>query len=99
MASSDRDALAEITKALIRCGHTTLDDQARALGLPRSTAWNVINAKHKLGRLRRNTTMKILSHPRLPAEIRAVVEAYSASVHAHRMPRRRRVECAHRTAR
>lgn len=91
MAGCDRNALAEITRALVRCGHTTLDDQARVLGLPRSTAWTVITCKHKLGRLRLKTTMKILANPRLPPEVRTLVEAYSASMDANRKPRRRRV--------
>ena len=88
MAHSDRNALAEITKALIRSGHTSLDDQARVLGLPRSTAWTVISCRHKLGRLHLSTTMKILANPQLPPEVRAAVEAYSASLRAHQRQHR-----------
>ena len=68
--------LAAITDALIRSGYKSLDAQARALGLSRSTAWTVIKGKHKLGKLHHNTTMKILANPALPAEVRAAVEAY-----------------------
>ena len=70
------DALRAITDALIRSNYTSLDAQARALGISRSTAWTVIKQKHKLGRLHVNTTTKILANPELPVEVRAAVEAY-----------------------
>jgi hypothetical protein len=87
MANSERNALAEIRKALVESGHTSLDDQARVLGLARTTAWTVITCQHKLGRLQLNTTMKILANPHLPPAVRAAVETYSASLHAHQKPR------------
>ena len=78
------DALRAITDALIRSNYTSLDAQARALGISRSTAWTVIKQKHKLGRLYVNTTMKILANPELPVEVRAAVEAYVGAVKASR---------------
>ena len=74
------NALRAITDALIRSGYKSLDAQARALGICRSTAWTVIKQKHKLGRLHDNTTTKILANPELPVQVRAAVEAYVGAV-------------------
>src|SRR3569832_1412268 len=74
-----QNARATITEALIESGYRSLDAQARALGLSRSTAWTVIKHKHKLGRLHMNTAMKMLAHPALPVRVRAAVEAYVSS--------------------
>ena len=43
--------LQDISEALIADGYTSLDAQAKALGLLRSTAWTIMKARHKLGRL------------------------------------------------
>ena len=43
--------LQHISDALIASGYTTLDEQARALGIHRATAWTIVKRKHKLGRL------------------------------------------------
>ena len=91
MGTVRQNPLTAITEALIQSGYRSLDAQARALGISRSTAWTIINGKHKRGRLHANTTIKILSNPALPAQVRAVVEAYAASVGidaAHRSTRR-----------
>ena len=80
MAVPEHEALAAIAKALVRSGFTSLDDQAAALGLPRSTAWTIVSGKHKRGRLHANTTMKLLANPSLPLQVRAAVEAYATSV-------------------
>jgi len=88
MSDERRAALFAISKALIESGHTTLDGQARALGLPRSTAWTVIRGEHKLGRLSRRTIQKILASSRLPPNVRKAVEAYAASVQPEVAPAR-----------
>ena len=59
--------LHHISEALIASGYTTLDDQAKALGINRSTAWTIIKTKHKLGRLSTKTTERILANPATPA--------------------------------
>jgi hypothetical protein len=43
--------LQDISEALIADGYTSLNAQAKALGLHRSAAWTIMKAKHKLGRL------------------------------------------------
>jgi hypothetical protein len=65
-----------IADALIASGYTSLDKQAKALGLNRSTTWTIVKAKHKLGRLSAKTSRRILANPHLPARVRAVIQQY-----------------------
>ena len=67
-----------IAEALVAEGYTSLDKQAKALGLGRSTAWTIIKKKHKLGRLNAKTTQSILANPDTPASVRAVIQQYLA---------------------
>ena len=60
LCNASRDAMApvqiqDITAALVESGYTSLDQQAKALGLRRSTTWTIIRTKHKLGRLSAKT--------------------------------------------
>ena len=68
--------LKDISEALIECGYTKLDKQAKALGVHRSTAWTIVNDKHKLGRLSSKTTNRILENPETPPAVRNVVQQY-----------------------
>ena len=70
--------LQRISEALIASGYTSLDEQAKALGINRSTAWTIIKTKHKLGRLSTKTTERILANPATPASVRALVQRYLA---------------------
>jgi len=70
--------LHDISDALISSGYTSLDEQAKALGLHRSTAWTIVKTKHKLGRLHTKTTARILANPNTPPSVRAVVQQYIA---------------------
>ena len=90
MRNVGQNPLSAITDALVRSGYRSLDAQARALGLSRSTAWTIISGKHKRGRLHVNTTVKILTNPALPMQVRAAVEAYAASVNLDTALRSRR---------
>ena len=67
-----------IREALIACGYAKLDQQAKALGIHRTTAWTIVNKKHKLDRLSIKTIRRILENPKLPHLVRAVVEQYVA---------------------
>jgi hypothetical protein len=67
-----------ISKALIASRYTSLDQQAKAMGIHRSTAWTIIKTKHKLGRLSTKTTKRILANPELPQSVRYVVDQYMA---------------------
>jgi hypothetical protein len=67
-----------IADALVAAGYTSLDKQAKALGIHRATAWTIIKKKHKLGRLNTNTTNRMLANPELPPPVRAVIQQYLA---------------------
>ena len=66
----------QITDALVAAGYSSLDKQAKALGIRRATAWNIIKSKHKLGRLNVETTERMLASPHLPLSVRIVIEHY-----------------------
>jgi hypothetical protein len=70
--------LQQIRDALVQSGYTKLDKQAKALGVHRSTAWTIVNTRHKLGRLSAKTTQRILANPNSPPAVRAVIEKYLA---------------------
>ena len=74
--------LGRISDALISSGYTSLDDQAKALGLSRSTAWSITKNKHKLGRLSVKTINRILANPQTPQTVRAVLHEYVAQRYA-----------------
>jgi hypothetical protein len=65
-----------IADALVAAGYTSLDEQAKALGVHRATAWTIIKTKHKLDRLNTGTTNRMLANPRLPPSVRIVLLRY-----------------------
>jgi hypothetical protein len=65
-----------IADALVAAGYTSLDKQAKALGIHRATAWTIIKKKHKLGRLNPDTTNRMLANRELPPSVRIVIEQY-----------------------
>jgi hypothetical protein len=67
----------DIANALIGAGYTSLDEQAKALGIHRATAWTIIKTKHKLGHLNAKTTERMLANPKLPPCIRVVLQRYA----------------------
>ena len=67
-----------IADALVAAGYTSLDKQAKALGVHRATAWTIIKNKRKLGRLNTNTINRMLANPELPPGIRDVLQQYVA---------------------
>ena len=73
-----RTDLGSISEALIASGYTSLDEQAEALGLHRSTTWTIVKKKHKLGRLSGKTIDRILTNPQTPAAVRTAVHQYAA---------------------
>jgi hypothetical protein len=70
--------LQRIAEALVAAGYTSLDKQAKALGIHRATAWTIIKEKHKVGRLNTNTVNRMLANPELPPRVRAVIQEYLA---------------------
>jgi hypothetical protein len=65
-----------IADALVAAGYTSLDEQAKALGIHRATAWTIIKTKHKLDRLNTGTTERMLANLGLPPSVRIVVLRY-----------------------
>ena len=65
----------DIVAALFASGYTSLNTQAKALGLHRNTVWTIINKKHKLGRLSAKTIERIIANPQTPPSVlRAVLQ-------------------------
>jgi len=62
-----------IADALIKGGYLSLDAQAKALGLNRSTAWTIMKTKHKLGCLNNKTVRSILAHADTPLSVRVII--------------------------
>jgi hypothetical protein len=85
-AQKSQHDIQQITLALVAEGYTTLDAQAKALGIHRATAWTIVRTKHKLGRLNTKTTERMLANPNLPPSVRDLVSQYRAE----RPPRKRR---------
>jgi hypothetical protein len=87
--------LQHISEALIASGYTRLGQQAKVLGVHRSTAWTIVKTKHKMGRLSDKTTKRILASRELPPAVRSVVQKYMAersnalAIRAERLNRRK----------
>jgi hypothetical protein len=69
-AACKENVTQRIANAVVASGYTTLDAQAMALGLCRSTAWHIIKSKHKIGRLSQKVRQKMLANPNLPPLVR-----------------------------
>ena len=66
----------ELRTALRGAGLIRLDDQARALGLPRSTTWKILKGHHKGSGLSAMVVSRMLSEPRLPPAVRTKILEY-----------------------
>jgi plasmid maintenance system antidote protein VapI len=82
---NDLFELGRISEALITSGYTSLDKQAKALGVHRSTAWVIIKNKHKLGRLSAKTAYRILNNPQTPPAVRTIVQQYMTKRSARKL--------------
>jgi hypothetical protein len=71
-----RRKIQEIGEALVAAGLVTLDKQAAALGLVRSTAWSVLQATHKKSGLSTDIIIRMLSAPQLPGAVRVKIVEY-----------------------
>jgi hypothetical protein len=66
----------ELRTALRSAGLFGLDDQARALGLPRSTTWKILKGDHQASGLSAMVVSRMLSEPRLPPAVRTKILEY-----------------------
>jgi hypothetical protein len=65
-----------IGEALIKSGYCSLDAQANALGLPRSTTWTILKGCHKSSGLSATVLSRMLASPKLPALVRTELVQY-----------------------
>jgi hypothetical protein len=65
----------QLGQALIAAGLRTLDAQADALGLPRSTAWTIVKTRHKTSGLSAGSIERMLGS-KLPPRARATIVEY-----------------------
>jgi hypothetical protein len=79
--------LRDLRQALIDAGFKSLDQQATALGLGRSTAWAVLQGHHKSSGLSVAIVGRMMASPGLPQSARTVLLAYiqekSAGAYGH----------------
>ena len=68
----------EITDALVSSGYYTLDEQAKALGLGRSSAWAILKNGYKNSGMSAAVIERVLSSPHLPPPVRAKINEYVA---------------------
>jgi homospermidine synthase len=66
----------ELADTLVAVGFASLDDQAQALGLSRSTTWTILKGKHKNYGLSAAVINRVLSHPGLNTHVRATIIEY-----------------------
>src|SRR5262249_11402699 len=76
MKSLQSNKFKEIGEALIMSGLVTVDQQAEALGLSRSTAWTILRGKHKRSGLSASVIHQMLIAPQLPPLVRARLLEY-----------------------
>jgi hypothetical protein len=66
----------ELSDALVAAGFFSLDEQATALGLSRSTTWTILKAQHKNYGLSGALIDRILQKPGLDRRVRAKIIEY-----------------------
>ena len=67
----------EIRAALIAAGLRALDEQARSLGLSRSTTWAILSGSHKASGISAGIVIRMLSAPDLPLLVRRKILEYA----------------------
>ena len=77
----------ELRQALVDAGVLTLDQQAKSLGVSRSTAWAVLKGNHKSSGLSATLINRMLASPQLPGSARKIILEYveekSAGAYGH----------------
>jgi len=88
----------EVRDALVRTGYRRLDEQARVLGLARSTTWSILQAKHKRTGLTAALIKRMLGQPSLPPLVRSKLLEYTdekfRGAYGHTIVQRRRFSAA-----
>jgi hypothetical protein len=94
MKARQSSKIRELGNTLAAAGFLTLDEQAKALGLCRSTTWTVLKGNHKGSGLSATIINRILAAPLLPPLVRANILEYvaekAAGLYGHgKTPRRK----------
>ena len=76
MKAKQSAKIRELQDALVTAGYLSLDEQARALGLSRSTTWTILKGSHKASGLSAATINRMLVEPRLPPPVRTKILEY-----------------------
>jgi hypothetical protein len=76
MKARQSSKIRELAEAVKFAGLLTLDEQAKALGLSRSTAWTIRKASHKASGLSASIINRMLASPELPALARTKILEY-----------------------
>jgi hypothetical protein len=76
MKARQSSKIRELAEAVKSAGFLTLDEQAKALGLPRSTAWTIRKANHKASGLSASIINRMLAAPELPPLARTKILEY-----------------------
>ena len=76
MRASQVNKIRELRQALIDAGFVSLDQQATALGLPRSTTWAVLKGNHKCSGLRAGLIARMWGAPKLPPPAKKILADY-----------------------
>jgi len=76
MRTSQANKIRELRQALINSGFESLDQQAMALGLSRSTTWAVLKGNHKCSGLRAGLIARMWQAPKLPPKAKRILTEY-----------------------
>jgi len=76
MKTRQLSKIRELGDALLTAGFLTLDEQAMALGLARSTTWTILKAHHKASGLSASIINRMLAAPQLPPLARSKILEY-----------------------
>jgi hypothetical protein len=94
MYSQQCSKILEIRDALIAQGFVSLDEQAGALGLSRSTTWSLLKANYKRTGLSASVIKRMLASNSLPALVRCKLSEYidekAAGAYGHNGKQRHR---------
>src|SRR5262245_8017318 len=88
MKARQASKIRELGDALVTAGFVSLDQQARVLGLCRSTTWTILKGNHKTSGLSASVINRMLATPQLPPLVRLKILEYieerAAGLYGHR---------------
>jgi hypothetical protein len=76
MKARQSSKIRELAEAVEAAGFVTLNEQAKVLGVARSTAWTIRRASHKASGLSASIINRMLAAPELPLLVRAKILEY-----------------------